>query len=101
MPGVSKELDAPVHNDEKPEFITPETTNKSEIKLPQAPTKKVIEVVATRKGFYNQNRIKEGEKFNLRSEAEFGEWFKCINPVLEKKRQEFLKNKKAKGKGKL
>lgn len=54
-----------------------------------------IKVEATRKGFYNQMRYKEGDQFVIRSEEEFGEWMKCLDPSMEKKRAEFFKQKKA------
>jgi hypothetical protein len=57
---------------------------------------KGIEVVATRKGFYNQRRISEGEKFIVKKKENLGEWMKCVDPALERERFNFFKNKKAK-----
>ncbi len=57
--------------------------------------KRGIEVVANDKGFYNQIRRKVGDKFIIRSEQDFGDWFRCVDPNLEKKRVEFIKAKKA------
>lgn len=92
-------LDAPSHEDafQGPVIDTPENNlnNKSEVSIPLVP-KKGIEVVALRKGFYNQMRWNEGDKFLIRSEKEFGEWFKCTDSYYEKKRLEFYKEKKAK-----
>lgn len=85
----SNVLDTP-----RPSLANPDSDNASQrtIIVP----KKGIEVVAVRKGFYNLNRIKEGTKFFIKSEEQFGEWFKCVDPFFEKKRQEFVKAKKAK-----
>lgn len=87
-------LDAPLHDD-KPLMQSYEDGNASIMKAPSTP-KKGIEVVALRKGFYNQFRINEGEKFLIRSEKDFGDWFRCTEPSFEKKRIEFINAKKAK-----
>jgi hypothetical protein len=79
----------------KPEYISAESNITSQVKIPVS-VKKGIEVVATRKGFYNQMRCKEGDKFFVKSEIELGEWMKCVDPMFEKKRIEILKAKKAK-----
>lgn len=55
-----------------------------------------IEVIATRKGFYNQTRVYEGQEFKVKDFDALGEWMKCIDPVVEKKRVQFFKDKKAK-----
>lgn len=55
---------------------------------------KPIEVVADRPGFYNQVRLREGDHFEIRSEDDWGEWFHCVEPGMEKKRVAFLKEKK-------
>lgn len=36
------------------------------------------QVVATRAGFYNSMRIKEGDKFTIAKVSEFGKWMKPI-----------------------
>lgn len=56
---------------------------------------RAIEVVATRPGFYNQTRLKEGQEFVIAKFDHLGEWMRCKDPVLEKKRVEFFKKKKA------
>lgn len=61
------------------------------------PAARGIQVVATEKGFYNQLRLAEGNEFTIRSEEDFGSWFKCIDPVFEKKRIAAMNNKKVKG----
>jgi hypothetical protein len=95
----SVELNPPSHAEQdefkKPVMLSPEQNLQTQTKVPAAP-RNGIEVVATRKGFYNQRRIKEGDEFKIRSEEEFGEWFKCKDAQFEKKRLEFVKNKKAK-----
>lgn len=90
------DLDIPSHEEEnpKPQYFSPDDNLASQVKLPQAP-KKGIDVVATAKGFYNQMRIKEGERFTIKSFEDIGEWMTCIDPSFEKKRREFLKAKKA------
>jgi hypothetical protein len=94
---LSADLGAPSHladDFQKPSIVSPDDSNFSEKKIPLAP-KKGIEVVATMKGFYNQMRYREGDKFLIRSTEEFGEWFKCVDPALEKQRVLFIKEKKA------
>jgi hypothetical protein len=89
-------LDTPSHEEEKkPETISSQMNDVSQVKAPSVP-KKGIEVVAIRKGFYNQTRYKEGDKFFIKSEESFGDWFSCVDPYFEKKRIEFYKSKKAK-----
>lgn len=58
--------------------------------------RKPIEVVATRRGFYDNQRKTEGESFTIKNFDEIGEWMKCVDSQLEKKRLEFFKQKKAK-----
>jgi hypothetical protein len=77
----------------KPELNIADFNNKTKVDV--LPSKKGIEVVALRKGFYNQNRYNEGSKFSIKSENDFGEWFYCVDKYFENKRQEFLKAKKA------
>jgi hypothetical protein len=64
----------------------------------QSTPRRGIKVVAVEKGFYNQSRIEPGlgekSEFTIRSEEDFGEWFRCIDPVLEAKREEAMKLKK-------
>ena len=77
----------------KPELLNAKSDSKTEIKV-SAP-KGGIPVVATRKGFYNQTRLKEGAEFKIKDESEFGDWFKCVDSQFEKMRLDFIKNKKA------
>lgn len=95
--GSDVELDTPSHDEAfpKPSIDTFETKVQTSIVMPQAPAKG-IEVVAIRKGFYNQNRIKEGDRFFIRDDKDFGEWMTCVDPVWERRRKEFYKIKKAK-----
>lgn len=86
-------LDVPSHEDEKPKLIRAEEDVSTQVKAP-SPSKGRIEVVATRKGFYNQERKAEGSKFFIKSEEEFGEWFKCVEKHYEEKRRKFLEFKK-------
>lgn len=103
----SKNLNVPSHEsdegeleqnqeDQKPEIINPGESN-SDVKVQPAP-KKGIEVVAERKGFYNQHRKREGDKFFVPSIDKCGEWMRCTDPHMEKQRKKFLKDKKLKAK---
>lgn len=83
-------LEVPSHI---PSYESAESKNSSLV-TPPAP-KKGIEVEALRKGFYNQHRLKEGEKFTVKTFEELGEWMKCTDPDLQKKHYENLKIKKA------
>ena len=103
MPGSNKQEvnvtnslpgEIPIVND-KPEYITPDTNNNSVVNVPKFPTKG-IEVVAMRKGFYNQKRISEGEKFICKKKEDLGTWMKCLDFDLERERLKFFKDKKAK-----
>lgn len=89
-------LGVPSHEEEfkKPEFETQTKTIANSLSISEAP-KGGIEVVALRKGFYNQYRIREGERFKIRSLKEYGRWMQCVESKFEKQAQEFLKAKKA------
>lgn len=78
----------------KPKIVDP-SSNDSEIDIPLVP-KSGIEVVATRKGFFNQDRKKAGSTFTVLKFEELGEWMECVDPAIEKKRVEFFKKKKMK-----
>lgn len=94
MSGESLGLTPPSHDDDRPTIISPDDTLATEIKAPIAPSKG-IEVVAMGFGFYNQSRKIEGDRFFVKSFEEVGSWMRCIDPLFEKKRVEFLKSKKA------
>lgn len=99
MPSVKEEheveeLETPVHK-QKVKLNSHENEVSSEVKIPIVP-KNGIDVVATRKGFYNQLRLNEGDAFKINSIDELGEWMKCVDPVMEKQRKEIYNNKKAK-----
>lgn len=79
----------------KPEIRSADLDDRTHISMPLVP-KKGIEVVATRKGFYNQCRHKEGDEFLVKSFEELGEWMKCKDVQIERKRLAILKDKKAK-----
>lgn len=96
------DLDVPSHNDEdfafkKPELIGADSNDHSQVRARIVP-KQGIEVEATRKGFYNQMRHKEGDRFFVKNREELGEWMKCVDSLEEKARVEFFKNKKVKAK---
>lgn len=88
----SEGLMPPAH-EEKVQIIDPKDDNDSIVPVPL--TKQVIEVVATRKGFYGQERISEGQTFKVASFKSLGEWMICTDKELEKKRKQFFKDKKA------
>jgi hypothetical protein len=94
-PEVSKDasgLEVPEH---KVQFENVDDKNESIIVAPKI-SKSGIEVVALRKGFYNQERIKEGQVFLVKKMEDLGEWMKCLDVDTERKRLEILKSKKAK-----
>lgn len=77
-----------------PSFASDEKSyNEKENEVPITGNK-AIEVVALRKGFYNQRRIKEGKVFKVKNFDHLGTWTKCTDPVIEKQRLEKF-NKKA------
>lgn len=57
---------------------------------------KNIEVVATRNGFFDQERKKEGDKFVVPSMKQLGSWMKCLDPKIEEMHLEALRVKRAK-----
>lgn len=89
----SESLNVPAHVPEKVQVVNP-AHNESKIKV-SVPASG-IKVVALRKGFFGQQRLREGDKFVVSSLQELGEWMKCEDSNLEKQRVEFFKQKKAK-----
>lgn len=79
---------------EKPKLRTLEQTISNTFEVPEVP-KRGIEVVASMKGFYNNRRIREGQKFFVKNFEDLGAWMICEDKALERKRLEFLKQKKA------
>ncbi len=79
-----------------PKAIDPSKNVHNQVAVKAPLLRRGIEVVAVDKGFYNQDRKVTGDKFFIVSEEEFGDWFRCTDPVLEAKRVEFIKNKKMK-----
>lgn len=90
----SANAESEVEISSKPQIINPQDSNDSQVDVKAS--KKGIEVVATRKGFYNGSRLKEGDSFIVKSEEDLGEWMKCVDRSIEKKRVEILNSKKAK-----
>lgn len=92
---IEGDLQAPSHEVEAPAPVIKDAGEMdSDVAMPLVP-KSGIKVVATRKGFYNQLRVKEGDEFIIKDFSKIGEWMKCVDPALERKRVEFYKNKKA------
>ena len=101
MPGITSTgnyegLNPPEHNVEEKPPILDNVDNKvnNKVDIPLVPEKKGIEVVATRAGFYNQHRKEKDDKFIVSKFKKLGEWMKCVDPVIEKKRVEFFIKKK-------
>lgn len=89
--GVS--LEAPAHEElAVPKMATVESTisNSLIIDIPKGG----IKVVATRKGFYNQNRIVIGQKFTVPSFDQVGTWMVCEDKLHEAKRLKLIEDKK-------
>lgn len=53
-----------------------------------------IQVVATEKGFYKQMRKAPGDEFAVEKFEQLGSWMKCVDPVMEKKRLDLMKDHK-------
>lgn len=89
---VKSEVESEALN--KPKLHTLESTvsNQMEFPVPQGE----IEVEALRKGFYNNNRIRVGKVFKISRFEQIGSWMKCTDPKLEKRRIEFLNEKRRK-----
>jgi len=85
-------LEVPAQDEPKVELETVEKTISNSLKI--SVPKGGIKVVATRKGFYNQLRIKTGDKFTVNSFEKLGSWMICEDKEFEKKRVELLKDKK-------
>ena len=88
-----------VPSDNPNDFIPPSLMGVSDedeyaTKLPEGPIEG-IPVVCTRKAFYNQMRYKEHDQLVLNSEDDLGEWHTCLDPKMEKKRVQKIKDKKA------
>ncbi len=62
---------------------------------PLPPIKKgSVEVVALRPGVYKRDRKAKDDKFRLDSFEQLGSWMRCVDPVVEKKHQETMIEKK-------
>lgn len=86
--------------DKAPEQIVqaPQVDKQPEVKPEAQPSS--MEVVAMRDGFMFNTRIKEGDKFSIKSEEQFGSWFRCLDPKMEEKRIKYLEDKKKRAKKK-
>ena len=91
----SSVLETPVNISDKPIIDVPDHKSSSNVIAPST-AKHGIEVVALRKGFHNQRRLVEGDRFTIAHFDDLGEWMKCVDLDIEKKHQEFLKKVKAK-----
>ena len=91
---LSESLSTPGHLEEKVKIINAGEDNSSETEVPKTASSG-IEVVALRKGFYNQLRISEGAKFTVTSMEKLGEWMRCVDPTIEKAHQKMIREKKA------
>lgn len=91
--------------DKAPEQIVqaPQVDKQPEVKQPDVKPEAQpsgMEVVAMRDGFMFNTRIKEGDKFSIKSEEQFGSWFRCLDPKMEEKRIKYLEDKKKRAKKK-
>jgi hypothetical protein len=93
MSGEGVSLDAPEH--ESVQIESAEDKIDSNVNIPSV-SAKGIEVVATMSGFYGQQRLKEGSEFIVKDFKSLGEWMKCKDAAMERKRVAALKEKKAK-----
>lgn len=75
------------------EIATMDNTDSTRVDVPKAASNG-IEVVATRSGFFAQQRKVEGDKFFVSKFEQLGEWMKCLDTEMEKKRVAFFKEKK-------
>lgn len=73
----------------------PEAVESGE-EMAQKPASKVLEVVATRKGFFGGKRREMGEVFSVPNEKMLGAWMRLTDPKAEKLRQDKIKEMKAK-----
>lgn len=55
-----------------------------------------IDVVATGKGFYKQQRIKEGDKFVVAKFEQLASYMRCVDPAIEKMRLQMMEERKQK-----
>ncbi len=61
-------------------------------------SKKGIEVVAVRAGYFKCMRKVEGDKFIVPNMDQLGSWMKCVDGKVEAEHQRLLKEKKKAGK---
>jgi len=76
----------------KPKYTTAETKIHNSLKIPES--KEGFEAIATRPGFYNQFRLKTDDQFTIDSFEAVGDWMRMVDPDHEKKRVQFLREKK-------
>ena len=93
MSGGDVSLNTPEH--EPVQIESAEDKIDSNINIPSV-SAKGIEVVATRAGFFGQQRLREGDEFIVREFKSLGDWMKCKDADMERKRVAVLKEKKAK-----
>ena len=91
-----QESKAPVESEV--ELKEPEAPQELAVFKPKSPAG--IEVVALQKGFYNQFRLKAGDKFLIPSMDKFGRWMKLADPKAEEARLKALKVVKQQSAGK-
>ena len=59
------------------------------------PSKDGYDAIATRAGFYKQERLVQNDPFKVEKWEDIGDWFIFVDPDLEKKRKKFIEEKKA------
>lgn len=80
--------------DKRPELDSPDNKSQSNVNVMENP-KNGIKVKAIRAGFFKQKRIREGDEFTIKNFDQVGEWMRCLDKELEKKRVKFYEDKKA------
>lgn len=91
---LGEELKAPNHEDKPVEYVDASKSS-SEVETPIV-SRNGIAVKATRLGFFANRRYKKGDTFNVMTFQQLGDWMTCEDPIIERKRLEFIKSKKAK-----
>lgn len=79
----------------KPQAEKPAAQEQAVKEEVSAPKPSGIQVVALRKGFYNQDRKSAGDKFLIPSLKEWGTWMKCVDPKAQEQAEKLLKEKRA------
>lgn len=97
---VPEQKETEANEIKKPEYESKTNIISNSVKKLNDP-KDGIEVVALRRGFYNNNRINEGQKFTVSKFENLGEWMKCVDKEHEKEKNRLFDLKRQKRKKKI